>query len=150
MNQRSEPTNEKPETQIQHVNLMVSDLAAAVRFYTGVLGLGIADTPDLGFPAQFVAINDYQQIHLNQLPDTTPERAHFCLRVADFNGVFARAKAAGVIETGTWGPAKRLPSGVLQMFVRDPEGNLVEIACDAEQAVDPEILADEVFATAPS
>ena len=115
------------ETKIQHVNLMVDDLDAAVGFYTGVLGLGLSNTPDLGFPAQFITINEYQQIHLNQLPDTTPERAHFCLRVADFNGVFARAKAAGVIETETWGPAKRLPSGVMQMFVRDPAGNLVEI-----------------------
>ena len=34
----------------------------------------------------------------------------------------------------------------MQMFVRDPDGNLVEIACDADQPIDPEILADEVFA----
>ena len=46
------------ETKIQHVNLMVSDLDAAVGFYTGVLGLGLANTPDLGFPAQFIAINE--------------------------------------------------------------------------------------------
>ena len=36
----------------------------------------------------------------------------------------------------------------MQMFVRDPDGNLVEIACDADQPVDPEVLADEVFAAA--
>ena len=29
-------------------------------------------------------------------PTSRPERAHFCLRVDDFNGVFRRAKAAGV------------------------------------------------------
>ena len=34
----------------------------------------------------------------------------------------------------------------MQMFVRDPHGNLIEIACDADQPIDPEILADEVFA----
>jgi len=136
------------ETNIQHVNLMVDDLGAAVTFYTEVLGLGLAPTPDLGFPAQFIAINDYQEIHLNELSDVTPERAHFCLRVGDFNGVFARAKSAGAVETRTWGQARRLASGVVQMFVRDPEGNLVEIACGADQPIDPEILADEVF-TAP-
>ena len=75
-----------PGTNIQHVNLQVGDLDAAVAFYTDVIGLGLAPTPDLGLPAQFIAINDYQEIHLNQSDDVKPERAHFCLRVADFNG----------------------------------------------------------------
>lgn len=130
---------------IQHVNLTVGDLAEAVSFYTGVLGFGLAPTPDLGFPAQFIAVNGYQEIHLNELDDVRPERAHFCVRVADFNAVFRRAKAAGVIDTRTWGHARRLANGVMQLFVRDPAGNLVEIACDADQPVDPEILADEAF-----
>ena len=98
------------DNNIQHVNLMVGDLDAAVAFYTEVLGLDRAPTPPLDFPAQFIAVNDYQQIHLNQLPDITPERAHFCMRVGDFSGVFRRAKAAGVIETRTWGHARRLDS----------------------------------------
>jgi lactoylglutathione lyase len=128
------------ETNIQHVNLAVDDLAAAVTFYTEVLGLGLASTPDLGFPAQFVAINDEQEIHLNEVPDVKPERAHFCLRVSDFNDVYRRCRAANVIETG--GGAWRLASGVVQMFVRDPAGNRVEIGCDADQPVDPGILDD--------
>ena len=134
------------ETNIQHVNLAVSDLAAAVAFYTDVLGLGLASTPDLGFPAQFIAINDYQEIHLNEVSDVTPQRAHFCIRVADFNEVFRRTKKEGAIDTSTFGTAHRLATGVMQMFVRDPHGNLIEIACDADQPIGPEILADEVFA----
>ena len=133
------------ETNIQHVNLSVDDLGAAVAFYTDVIGLGLAATPALSFPAQFIAINDYQEIHINEVPDAPPERAHFCLRVADFNGVFRRAQAAGVIDTVTNGPARRLSSGTIQMFVRDPSNNLVEIACDADQPVDADILADDVF-----
>ena len=139
-------SDEVPQTSIQHVNLAVSDLAAAVAFYTDVVGLGLASTPDLGFPAQFIAINDYQEIHLNEVTDVTPQRSHFCLRVEDFNGVFLRSKAAGAIDTTTNGKAHRLATGVMQMFVRDPHGHLVEIACDADQPIDPEILADEVFA----
>ena len=135
------------DNQIQHVNLAVSDLSAAVAFYTDVLGLGLASTPDLGFPAQFIAINDYQEIHLNEVSDVTPQRAHFCIRVADFNEVFRRTKESRSIDTSTFGPAHRLATGVMQMFVRDPHGNLIEIACDADQPIDSEILADEVFAT---
>jgi lactoylglutathione lyase len=50
-----------------------------------------------------------------------------------------------VIDTQTNGRARRLAAGTIQMFVRDPSGNLVEIACDADQAVDPDVLADEAF-----
>lgn len=137
-----------PATSLQHVNVMVDDLDDAVTFYTEVLGLSLAPTPDLGFPAQFIAINDVQEIHLNALSDTRPERAHFCLRVPDFNAVFHQAKAAGAIDTETWGHARRLGSGVMQLFVRDPSGNLVEIACDPDQPVAEDVLADEVFAPA--
>ena len=136
-----------PGTNLQHVNLQVGDLDAAVAFYTDVIGLGLSPTPDIGMPAQFIAINDYQEIHINQSDDVKPERAHFCLRVADFNGVYHRSKAAGVIESHTWGHAKRLASGVVQMFVRDPAGNLVEIACDADQPVDDEVFGGEAVMT---
>ena len=107
-------------TRLHHVNLMVDDLGAAIDFYGTALGLEALPTPDLGFPAQFFRINDLQEIHVNQLPDITPERAHFCLRVDDFTAHFHRMRALGVIETTTWGKARRLPSGVMQMFVRDP------------------------------
>lgn len=137
-----------PGTNIQHVNLQVGDLDAAVAFYTDVIGLGLAPTPDIGMPAQFIAINDYQEIHINQSDDVKPERAHFCLRVADFNAVYHRAKVAGVIESHTWGHAKRLASGVVQMFVRDPAGNLVEIACDADQPVDDEVFGEAISTSA--
>jgi len=122
-------------TAIQHVNVMVDDLASATHFYRDVIGLSPIDTPDLGFPAQFFSIGADQELHVNQLDDTRPLRAHFCLRVDDFDGVVARAEASQAIETATWGLAKRLPSGVMQLFVRDPAGNLIEIACDPDQPI---------------
>lgn len=123
---------------IQHVNVMVDDLEAATAFYRDLLGLDLDDTPDLGFPAQFFRIgDDGQQIHVNQLADAHTERSHFCLRVDDFDAIVERSVGAGVVEAETWGKARRLPSGVMQMFVRDPSGNLIEIACDSDQPVDP-------------
>lgn len=126
-----------PSPSIQHVNLMVDDLAAAESFYADVLGLERVEAPDLGFPATFFKVNEHQELHVNELEDLRPERAHFCLRVPDFDGLFARARALGIIETETWGKARRLPTGVMQLFVRDPAGNLIELSCDADQPVDP-------------
>lgn len=123
-------------TVIQHVNVMVDDLASATRFYRDVIGLTPVDTPDLGFPAQFFAIGVDQELHVNQLDDTRPLRAHFCLRVDDFDGVVTRAEAAEAIESETWGLARRLPSGVMQLFVRDPAGNLIEISTSQPVADD--------------
>ena len=130
---------------IHHINLMVDDLARAVEFYGTALGLEPLPTPDMGFPAQFFKINDLQEIHLNQLQDVTPERAHFCLRVDDFTDRFLRMKALGAIEIKTWGKVRRLPSGVMQMFVRDPAGNLIELSCESDQYVDPAIFDEAIF-----
>lgn len=127
-------------TRIQHVNLMVDDLAAAIEFYEGVIGLSATETPDLGFPAQFFSIGDDQELHVNELDDRRPERAHFCLRVDDFDGTVRRAAAAGAIDDETWGKARRLPSGVMQLFVRDPAGNLIELSCDADQSLPAEFF----------
>jgi catechol 2,3-dioxygenase-like lactoylglutathione lyase family enzyme len=124
---------------------MVDDLARAIEFYGTALGLTAVPTPEMAFPAQFFKLNDLQEIHLNELPDDRPERAHFCLRVDDFTGQFRRMKALGVIEITTWGKVRRLPSGVMQMFVRDPAGNLIELSCESDQYVDPSIFDEDLF-----
>ena len=130
---------------IQHVNVMVDDLAAAIYFYENLLGLDRAPKPDLGFPAQFFRVGGSQEIHVNELGDVHPERSHFCLRVDDFNAVFARALERDVFEIETWGKARRLPTGVMQAFVRDPAGNLIELSCEADQPVDPSIFELDFF-----
>jgi len=130
---------------VHHINLMVDELGPAVAFYGTALGLETVPTPEMGFPAQFFRINELQEIHVNELPDITPERAHFCLRVDDFTAHFRRMKALGAIEIKTWGKIRRLPSGVMQMFVRDPSGNLIELSCEADQHVDPVIFDEALF-----
>ena len=42
---------------------------------------------------------------------------------------------------------KQLASGVIQMFVRDPSGNLIELSCESDQAVDPAIFESVLFET---
>lgn len=116
------------DVELHHVNVLVDELAAAVDFYRDVLGLEPTATPDQGFPSQFFRFNDTQQLHMNQIPDARSFRAHFCIVVPDFEGVFRRALSAGAVDLRPWGKIRRLPSGKLQMFVRDPSGNLIEVA----------------------
>ncbi len=134
---------------LQHVNVNVDDLASAIAFYRDVIGLPLDPTPDQGFESQFFRINARQQIHLNVIADSRPFRAHFCLEVPDFPGVFRRAKAAGVIDVTPWGRVRQLPGGKMQMFVRDPHGNLLEIGSQAGAVIDPSVLQDPLVEPRP-
>ncbi len=137
------------DAHIQHVNVNVDELAPAVAFYRDVLGLALDATPDQGFESQFFRINARQQIHMNVIKDARPFRAHFCLEVEDFAGVFRRAKAVGAIDLAPWGRVRALPSGKMQMFVRDPHGNLIEIANASGAAIDPALFRDELVEPEP-
>lgn len=128
---------------INHVTLVVDDLKAACQFYTQELGLEPLPAFELDFPAQFLKINQQQQLHLTEWEDTPSFRGHVCLEIDDFSTVFHRMKAIDAIDTRPWGLVRRLPDGAMQMFVRDPAGNLVEITCPAEVTVDPKIFSDE-------
>ena len=132
------------DAHIHHINVNVDDLETAVPFYRDVLGLALDPTPEQGMASQFFRINDRQQIHMNVLADARAYRGHFCLEVPDFEGVFARAKAAGAIDTEPWGLVRALPNGKMQMFVRDPHGNLIEIASRPGAEIDPALFEDEL------
>lgn len=129
---------------LHHVNVNVDDLDAAVAFYRDVIGLPLDDTPDQKFRSQFFRLGQNQQIHMNEIVDVHQSRGHFCIAVPEFEKVFLRAKAAGCIDLRVWGRVRQLPSGVMQMFVRDPSGNLIEIASHKGTAIDPAVLADEI------
>lgn len=137
------------DAHVQHINLNVDDLPRAVTFYCEVVGLTLDPTPDQGFESQFFRINDRQQIHMNVIEDSHPFRAHFCMEVADFMGVFDRAKAAGAIDTKPWGLVRQLPGGKMQMFLRDPSDNLVEIASQPGAELPARLFEDELVESQP-
>jgi len=135
---------------IQHVNVNVDDLDAAIPFYRDVLGLPLDDTPDQGFRCQFFRIGSTtQQIHMNEMRDERQFRGHFCLVVPDFMAVFRRAKARNAIDLKAWGKVRQLPNGKMQMFVRDPSGNLIEIASTSKESIDLTVFHDELNLVEP-
>ena len=130
--------------QIQHVTMIVDDLETACTFYEKELGLELLPTFDLDFPAQFFRINEHQQVHVTEWEDSHSFRGHLCLQIDDFNSAFRRMKELGAIDIGPWGKVRRLPDGSMQMFVRDPAGNLIELSCPPDVAVEDEIFGDEL------
>ena len=132
------------DAHLHHINVNVDDLDRAVAFYRDVIGLPLDPTPEQGMPSQFFRIGERQQIHMNQVPDTRGFRSHFALEVPDFMAVFERCKAAGAIDVEVWGKVRALPNGKMQMFVRDPDGNLVEIGTPPGVEMDASLFEDEL------
>jgi len=130
---------------INHVTMIVNDLEKCRQFYTNVLRLEELPAFNFDYPVQFYKINDRQQLHLTEWKDATSFRGHTCIEVEDFNDAFRRFKELGVIDTRPWGKVRKLPGGTLQMFVRDPAGNLIEISHPDASTLSPEISRDELF-----
>ena len=145
------PVNVK---RLNHVSVIAKDMAASVWFYTEVLGLEVIPAPTFAFPVTWMAAGDLQ-VHLferDEADQRPPAFHHFALEMDDFMAVYERVKALDVHEPEAFFSAVyELPDGSVQMYVRDPAGNLVELDFpDASSTVDrsrvPEYrrLADDV------
>jgi catechol 2,3-dioxygenase-like lactoylglutathione lyase family enzyme len=109
-------------TGVHHVSINVDDVAAAVRFYTDVLGLTERDDrPDFGFDGAWLNAGA-QQLHLISGAVPKGEGQHFALRVADLDEAIAELRGGGVQISD----ASPVGTG-RQAFVTDPSGNLIEL-----------------------
>ncbi len=134
-------------TKINHVTLVVDQLETAAEFYEKEMGLEVIPAFVFDYPTAFFKINDEEQLHLTEWEDAQSFRGHICMIVDDFNTFFWRVKELGIIDTKPWGKVRQLPDGVMQMFIRDPSGNLLEISSppDYKDQVDPAIFEDELY-----
>lgn len=60
-------------------------------------------------------------------------------------------KDLGILDVRPWGRVRELPDGSMQLYLRDPAGNLVEITSEPEDraGIDPAILEDELYGGGP-
>lgn len=117
---------------IDHVSIGVRSLEAARAFYAAVLqGLGysilVEDRDRVGLG------KTYPEIWLNERPGMVPDPetgAHLCLRarsVTDVAGFHAAALARGAHDDGPPGPRSYSRADAYAAFVRDPDGNRLEV-----------------------
>lgn len=109
-------------TALHHVSINVRDTAAALEFYTSVLGLTQrSDRPGFSFGGAWLDAGG-QQVHLieGEVPPNCGQ--HFALAVEDLDGVVTELRSRGVSVTD---PVT--VGGGLQSFLDDPSGNRVEL-----------------------
>jgi catechol 2,3-dioxygenase-like lactoylglutathione lyase family enzyme len=111
-----------------HVSIHADDLESSARFYEDFFGMERLPTPRFRQRVQWLRLGD-QQLHLFQRDGTDPPRFHHvALDVDDFEAAYRKARDLGLLDTETWdSPIREHPSGWVQMYIRDPAGNLVEI-----------------------
>jgi lactoylglutathione lyase len=114
-------------TRFTHVSIHAYDLEESLRFYVEVLGMRRVASPDFEHPVEWLVLGD-QQLHLFLRDTPAPEFHHIGVDVDDFEAAYGVAVERGLFDRDAWSPDVRvLNDGAVQMYLRDPAGNLVEV-----------------------
>ena len=121
---------------LDHVTLVVSDLERSRRFYCDVLGMREVARPAFSFAGswfqagatQIHTILEHEQSgpagNAAAGRSTLTRTHHFAFVVADAHAAARRLKELGIALISE---PKPRPDGAIQVFVRDPDGYVVEL-----------------------
>lgn len=111
-----------------HFSFTVKDLQRSRDFYEGVLGLQQIERPNFPVPGVWYQVGE-TQVHLIEKPEAlkgqlsspelTPVRNHSAFQIDDYDKTRAHFELNGV-------EVLELGKDVGQMFVCDPDGNVLE------------------------
>lgn len=113
-------------SKLLHAALLVNDLARAREFYEGVLGLKEKPRHAFDFEGVWYDLGE-NELHLMTAPDALPSARQRPRR--DFHVAFliddCEVAKAHLAKLGI--PFREGRHGLPQLFVRDPDGNLIEL-----------------------
>jgi catechol 2,3-dioxygenase-like lactoylglutathione lyase family enzyme len=114
-------------TGFTHVSVHANDLDESTRFYEELFGMEEVPAPDFLFPVRWLRVGDLQ-LHLFQSDASGPSGHHFGLDVDDFEAVYEKARKLGVVDGSDYfSNVYELPDGAVQLYLRDPAGNMIEV-----------------------
>jgi catechol 2,3-dioxygenase-like lactoylglutathione lyase family enzyme len=114
-------------TGFNHVSIHARNLEESVRFYVEVFGMEPIPTYNFAFPVQYLRLGNLQ-LHLFERETEAPAYHHIGINVDDFEAMFLRAKELDILERESFfEDMYELPDGSVQMYIRDPAGNLIEV-----------------------
>jgi catechol 2,3-dioxygenase-like lactoylglutathione lyase family enzyme len=114
-------------SRINHVSVNARNLQESIDFYRELLGAEPVPTPNFGLRVQWLALGR-MQLHLFERDVQPTSHHHFAVTVDDVEPVYRAAERRGAFDRDAFGNhLVELPGDVVQLYVRDPAGNLVEI-----------------------
>jgi catechol 2,3-dioxygenase-like lactoylglutathione lyase family enzyme len=114
-------------SRINHVSISARDLATSVDFYVELLGAEPIPTPNFGPPVQWLALGR-TQLHLFESDVQPTSHHHLGITVDDLEPVYRAADRRDAFDREAFGNhLVELPGDVVQLYLRDPGGNLLEL-----------------------
>lgn len=119
---------------LDHVTIVVKDLAATRRFYVDALGMVEVPRPAFSFAGQWFQAGATMIHTILEFEGSAPAGLggglnarghHFAFLVDDVATSIARLAEMGVMPIS---PPRPRPDGAGQVFYRDPDGHLVELS----------------------
>lgn len=134
-----------PTFRLDHVSLLVHDIAASTQFYQDVFGWPIVRTSGDPVTGQWLAIGGSDTLHLNQ-GDMGGTRVtkdnHLAVRTDNFDAFLTRLTALGIVYYDWSNRPNTIghhPAGFRQVYIEDPNGCWTEIN---DHAHDPETAGE--------
>ena len=113
--------------ELNHVALHVADVEQSCEFYRTTLLLDPLPRPAFSFPGAWFRLGANQELHLiggRAEPVSSGNRGnHFALRVDELDSWEQHLQKLGA----DFRPRKMRPDGAWQVFLRDPDGHVVEL-----------------------
>lgn len=121
-----------------HVTIVADDLEESVQFYETVFGMERIPTPNWDLPIQWVDCGGLQ-LHIVETDVPVPEFHHFAVHVDDLEAVYSSVRSHETADFETLDgyvtgevvddapPVYYVPTGTVQLYIRDPAGNMVEV-----------------------
>jgi catechol 2,3-dioxygenase-like lactoylglutathione lyase family enzyme len=129
---------------LNHVSIPVPDVDAARSWWADVFDMEPLPAPNFGMPVRWLRLGDFQ-LHLYQSEQPRNPGQHFGMQVDDFEEAYRRLLAAGAFDDQSrFGKLYELPSGQVQMYFRDPWGNLVEVNHPDISELDRSLFGDRL------
>jgi catechol 2,3-dioxygenase-like lactoylglutathione lyase family enzyme len=113
--------------QINHVSINALRLRESVDFFLELLDAEPIPTPNFGLPVQWLAVGA-TQLHLFERDLTPTSHHHVAFTVTDLEVAYHVAERRQAFDREAFGNhLVELPGDVVQLYVRDPAGNLIEL-----------------------
>jgi catechol 2,3-dioxygenase-like lactoylglutathione lyase family enzyme len=130
------------EPQINHVSINARVLHESVAFYIDLLEAEPIPTPNFGLPVQWLALGR-TQLHLFERDLQPTSHHHLGITVEDLERPYAVAAARDAFDRTAFGNhLVELPGDTVQLYVRDPAGNLVELDMSGADRLSPALRAE--------
>jgi catechol 2,3-dioxygenase-like lactoylglutathione lyase family enzyme len=114
-------------SRINHVSVNARNLQESVDFYVDLLGAELLPTPNFGFPVAWLGLGR-TQLHLFEKDLQPTSHHHLGITVDDLEPAYRAAERRDAFDRRAFGShLVELPGDVIQLYVRDPAGNLVEL-----------------------